>query len=96
MAKRQYEVIECEGITFFFAYDKDAPEMLPIYVRHLTEIDNALDAYFDGQSTWNPKHQCFETYNKTHGLFWFWLSQEEQKIMVITCFKLEASYESEA
>jgi len=97
MAKRQYEVVESEGITFFFAYDKDAPDILHIYVRHLTEIDDALDVFFDGQSTWNSKHERFETYNTTHGLFWFWLNQKERKVMVITCFKQEeSSYESDA
>lgn len=96
MARRQYEVVECEDKTFFFAYDKDDPELLHIYVRHLMEIDDALDVFFEGKSKWNARHKRFETYTETHGLFWFWLNESERKVMIITCFKLEEStYESE-
>lgn len=33
--------------TFVFKYDVDAPHLLHIFARHLTEPDDALDVWFD-------------------------------------------------
>lgn len=96
MAKRQYEVVEEDGVIFFFAYDRDDPTQLHIYVRHLTDIDDALNVYFEAEEhRYNPQNKRFESFNESHGLYWFWLNEEERKIMVITCFELkEARYET--
>lgn len=80
------------GITFVFKYDKDAPDLLHIYARHLTEVDDALDVFFDHSAAQveNVEQERFERTNKTHGLYWFWLD-EPTVVMVITCFTLENS-----
>jgi hypothetical protein len=84
----RYKQVEEDGIRFVFKYEDDAPDLLHIYARHLTSIDDALDTFFDGeQETWNPERSRFETYTRTHGLFWFWL-EEDRSDMVISCFRL--------
>lgn len=40
---RKYKNVEEQGLRFVFAFDDDAPELLHIYVPHLTSIDDALD-----------------------------------------------------
>jgi len=95
MAKDKYKVIDDSGVTFFFKYDPDDPEQLHIYVRHLTTIDDALETFFEGKTSHNKQRQRYETYTSTHGLYWFWLNQATKKVMIITCFTLEAGrYES--
>ncbi len=46
---RKYKTVEEQGLRFVFAYDDDAPDLLHIYVRHLTSIDDALDTFFNLQ-----------------------------------------------
>lgn len=84
---RKYKNVEEQGLRFVFAFDDDAPELLHIYVRHLTSIDDALDTFFNGQAQWNEERQRFESYTDTHGLLWFWI-EPEKVVMVISCFKL--------
>ena len=84
---RKYKNVEERGIRFVFAYDDDAPELLHIYVRHLTTVDDALDTFFNGETKRNEQFDRFETFTETHGLFWFWLEQD-RVVMVISCFKL--------
>ena len=83
---RKYKAVEEQGLRFVFAYDDDAPDLLHIYVRHLTSIDDALDTFFNGQTNWNEDRKRFETYTDAHGLFWFWL-EPDRVVMVISCFK---------
>ena len=54
---------QASGIRFYFKYDPDAPELLHIYARHLTDENDALATYFDphGQTRWNAGRQRFET-----------------------------------
>lgn len=83
-----YENFEEGGIRFVFKYDEDAPELLHIYARHLTSVEDAVDTFFDGTTeTWNAARSRFETYSNTHGLFWFWI-EEERVVMVVSCFRL--------
>jgi hypothetical protein len=79
------------GIVFVFKTDEDDPTLLHIYARHLTTIDDALDVYFDASATetWNTTNERYERFNRTHGLFWFWLDEVGKVVMVITCFSLE-------
>jgi hypothetical protein len=83
----RYRRVEEQGLRFIFKYDDDAPDLLHIYARHLTTIDDALDTFFDGQTAWNAQRQRFETYTATHGLFWFWI-QENAVVMVVSCFRV--------
>jgi hypothetical protein len=83
-----YQNVEEYGIRFVFKYDDDAPEILHIFARHLTSIDDALDTFFEGTSEpWNAERRRFETYSETHGLFWFWI-EEERVVMVVSCFRI--------
>jgi hypothetical protein len=86
-SRKPYKRVEENGIEFLFKYDDDAPELLHIYARHVTDIDDALDTFFGGQTTWNAQFERFETFTQTHGLFWFWL-EEKKRVMVISCFKV--------
>jgi hypothetical protein len=84
----RYKQVEEAGIRFVFKYDDDAPDLLHIYARHLTSIDDALDTFFEGrQESWNEERSRFETYSGSHGLFWFWL-EKDRAVMVISCFRL--------
>jgi hypothetical protein len=87
----RYRQFREQGVVFVFKTDADDPELLHIYARHLTTVDDALDVFFDpgARETWNPQHQRFERYNGTHGLFWFWRDEAKKVVMVITCFTLE-------
>ncbi len=53
-----YRRIREQGVTFVFKYDVDAPHLLHIFARHLTEPDDALDVWFDPTTTqtWNEDH----------------------------------------
>ena len=84
----KYKVVVENGIKFFFKYDDDAPDLLHIFARHLTSIDDALDVFFDCEATWNEAHMRFESYSKSHGIYWFWINETERKVMIISCFRL--------
>lgn len=85
--KPQYEVVKVKDTTFFFTYDPDAPDLLHIYARHLTTIKDAVRLYFVEDPTWNKKRKRFENYSDSHGLYWNWISKEEKKVIVISCFR---------
>ncbi len=86
---KRFQVVKAQEHTFLFKYDKDAPELLHIYVRHLTEISDALIVFFKHTTnTWNVQHQRFESFTETHGLYWFWKDEGKKIVVVITCFNL--------
>ena len=89
MPKAKYEVIEEQGITFFFKYDKDNPSLLHIYARHLTSMDDTLDVFFNTTPTWNERYNRFENLSDTHGLYWFWRNEQRKEVTVITCFRTD-------
>lgn len=84
-----YRRVREQGIVFYFKYDDQHPELLHIYVRHLTDIDDALDVFFDPDRNdeWNEERQRWESQSSCHMLYWTWL-EEGKKVLVITCFKL--------
>ena len=86
----KYKQVRCGGVRFVFKYDEPDSSLLHIYARHLTSIDDALSVFFDPEAseTWNSERRRFERYNASHGLFWFWLDEPNQAVMVITCFTL--------
>jgi len=83
----RYRQVEEGALRFVFKYDDDAPDLLHIFARHLTSVDDALDTFFLGETIWNAERQRFETYSETHGLFWFWI-EENRVVMIISCFSL--------
>jgi ribosomal protein L31 len=82
----KFQVHRCKGIKFLFKFDEVAPDLLHIYARHLTTARDAIETYFEGQSTWNEQYERFETSTATHCLYWFWL-KEGKDVMVISCFR---------
>lgn len=90
MGPKRFEAYtdEASGIRFVFKRDADAPELLHIYARHLTTAEDAISTFFAGRTTWNNERKRFETMSSTHGLFWVWLKQG-MEAMVITCFRNE-------
>lgn len=88
--KRPYKVTE-NGFGFHFAWDPDDPAQLHITVRHLTDIDDALDAFFErdhspkGNTLWNEPRKRFETRTETHILFWNWRDPSQTQVRIISC-----------
>jgi len=72
---------------FFFKHEPTHPDLLHIYVRHLTTPTDAIQAFFTGSTCWNEARQRMETTATHHTIYWFWLEQEAKKVMIITCFK---------
>jgi hypothetical protein len=91
MAEEYIDYIKkkARGHIFYFKYDHDAPDLLHIYARHLTEPVDAIKTFFTSTPEWNEKRERFENYSETHGLFWFWLNEIEKKVMIVTCFRRE-------
>lgn len=73
-----------------FKTEPGHPELLHIFARHTTTIDEALAVFFDptAASNWNATHRRWETRSATHELHWFWL-QADRVVMVITCVRHE-------
>lgn len=82
--------VEADGFTFVFTHDPADEELLHIYARHLTTIDDALAVWFDEESEdeWNRRFERYETRNRSHVLYWKWLIQG-RRVLIITCFSRE-------
>jgi len=78
------------GIDFVFKTDPDDPEMLHIYARHLTTVQDAMTTFREGETLWDATHRRFETYTASHGLYWFWL-EPGVRVMVVSCFREEGA-----
>lgn len=87
MKKNKWKIVKHKKITFFFKYEPSAPELLHIYVRHLTTIGQALWVWTNGETELNEKYKRFETETDTHGLFWTWMDEKKKKVMIISCFE---------
>lgn len=83
----RYKHVIDNGIKFVFKYDDQAPDLLHIYARHLTTIDDALDLFFDEKAVWNEQFQRYENYSDTHGMYWYWLNQQNKIVMIVSCFR---------
>lgn len=83
---RYFRVSEDEHV-FVFKFDPSDPEQLHITVRHLTTVDDALDAFFDpdGKTRWNKRHKRFETYTASHTLYWYWIDEAGKVVMIVSC-----------
>ncbi len=85
----KYRRVKEGGITFLFKYDEVDQTLLHIFARHLMEVDDALDLFFDTDASWNEQFERYENYSETHGLFWFWRDEKAKVVMIITCFRIE-------
>jgi len=86
----RYTQVRADGFVFLFAHDNDAPELLHIYARHLTTIEDALRVWFDSgvEDVWDEEHNRFEVQNDTHLLLWNWLTVGE-RVLIISCMTRE-------
>ncbi len=87
--KTNYVKKRVRGHIFYFKFDDTVPELLHIYARHMTEPSDAVKTFFTSVPKWNEKRRRFENYSQTHGIFWFWINEEQKEIMIVTCFKIE-------
>lgn len=87
MQKKFQHVVE-NGIKFVFKMDEVDPDVLHIYARHLTSVDEALDVFFDSTRSWNEQFNRYENFTETHGLYWFWLDEPGKVVMIVSCFRL--------
>ena len=84
----KYEVITCEGYKFYFKYENDYPDILHIYARGLLMPSEAISVWFDGtHEIYNNERQRWQTYTKTHGIYWLWLDEKNSRILIISCFR---------
>ena len=80
--------MEANGERFRFYYDLRDPSMLHITRQHGTTPEEAIQTYFLGRTgPWDAAHLRFETYTRTHGLFWT-RHAHDQSVIVISCFPL--------
>jgi hypothetical protein len=85
---KKYEHVAENGITFVFKMDEVDPDLLHIYARHLTSIDDALDVFFSSApAAWNEQFRRYESFNDTHGLYWLWINEPNKIVMVVSCFR---------
>lgn len=76
------------GLIFGFWPDRSTPFALHMTRRHGALPEDAITAFFDGETAWNEEHLRFETFSDTHGLYWFWWEQD-RRVGVISCFRRE-------
>ena len=86
MIPKKYLIRRYKKYTFFFKYEPSHPDLLHIWVRHMKEPKHAIKTFLEGEHTWNEKYERFETTSSTNTIYWFWLSEKENKIMIISCF----------
>ena len=84
--RRANHRLEANGEVFYFLYDRDQPDELHIAVRHRTEPLEAIETFFDGETSWNEQRKRFETMTATHGIYWVRVP-EDQGVLIISCFR---------
>ncbi len=75
-----------DGVTFVFKYEETDPTILHIFARHLMEPEDAINTWFDGTPAWNAQYQRWETYHTGIGIYWFWIDEVAEVVMIISCF----------
>ena len=73
------------GLVFVFKYDATDPTQLHIWVRHLKEPEDAIDAWFNGTNTWNETNRRFEAIDGPTTVTWYWLDQPTT-VMTTSCY----------
>lgn len=89
MPARTALIIEAGGERFRFYYDLEVPELLHITLRHGTTPEEAIRAYFEGETgSWDEARARFATLTDTHALYWT-RHARDQSVIVISCFERE-------
>ncbi len=84
---RKYFSLPSGGYDFVFKYDREDPELLHIYARHLTDPGIAVQTWFEGEKeVWNVQFNHYETSSELYTVYWFWL-KESKAVMIISCFR---------
>jgi hypothetical protein len=84
----KYKRLKLDKYIFFFKYELSQPELLHIWVRHLTTPKDALKVFFSSEDVYNKKYKRYENSNDKHSIYWNWINEKENKIIIITCFKI--------
>jgi hypothetical protein len=87
LPRREALIIDSGGERFRFYYDREAPEVLHISLRHGVTVADAIRTFFEGETgPWDEEHARFETATATHGLYWTH-HPHDQSVIVISCFR---------
>lgn len=88
MPKNKYKVVEYEGYRFFFKYDNLSPDLLHIFARRMFSLEDAIEVWFEGTFEIEiEEFERIETFTRSLGIYWFWLDDEQSKVMIVSCFK---------
>ncbi|MCB9471480.1 MAG: hypothetical protein H6677_24610 [Candidatus Obscuribacterales bacterium] len=83
-----YKKLRNSGVTFVFKYDEVDDSLLHIYARHMCGAEDAISVFFEAEEDkWNSEFERYESQNDTHVLYWFWIDEPTQVVMVISCFR---------
>jgi hypothetical protein len=82
----RYKNVKAQLVSFVFKYEDDYPELLHIWARHRKTDGDAIYIFFNGMTTWNQGQDCWETKIGAEVLWWFWIDEDNQIAMVISCF----------
>jgi hypothetical protein len=84
----KFQRVQESGVTFVFKVDEDAPALLHIFARHLMEPVDAIAVWFESDHEWNVHHQRFEACFEGVGIYWYWIDEPKQVVMIASCFTL--------
>lgn len=88
MNKQAFIAIKKNGYTFLFKYDKNAPELLHIFVRHLKHPIDAINVFFNQVFTQeNLIYDRKESHDNKNWLYWKYKDEVKKVILVISCFE---------
>lgn len=88
MNKDIYTIESYNHHIFYFKHEPELPDLLHIYVRHLTSPNDAMQTFFKGTTQWNHKRNRFETHTSKHTIYWIWIDIHMRKVLIITCFTI--------
>lgn len=92
--QRRFREITARELTFRFYYDIDDPDVLHIVKRWGVDPRTAISVFFGPtEPIWVDWRRCWETRTERYTLAWLWLTQEERKVLVITCVDSERALE---
>ena len=58
-----------------------------IFARHRKLEEDAIRIWFTPVDwRWNKDHRRFESWTETEGLYWFWIDEAAEVVMIISCF----------
>jgi len=88
MSVQHYEYYDDResGLRIAFRTDRDAPELLHIWARHTTTVEDAITCVLEGTTTFNFNRRRFDSVNQTHLVTWLIGTRQ---IIVLTCIRRE-------